>query len=102
MTIRDAELAGLIREIEIEDPIDYADLPYDEDALRLLVCGQMREIADQAGVLDEESRQMVYLAVAAKLVLENMVLHLRLLKAQGLADEESADTVFRRLRARRG
>lgn len=100
MTVSSAELAALIREIEAEDPIDYADLPYAEDDLRLLVCGQIREIAEEAGRLGEESRQTVLLAVAAKLVVENLVLHIRLLKAQGNAPEESAEALFRRLRGR--
>ena len=87
MTISSAELAALIREIEVEDPIDYGDLPYDEDDLRLLVCGHIREIADQADRLGAESRQTVLLAVAAKLVLENLVLHIRLMQAQGVTLE---------------
>ena len=100
MTVSSAELAALIREIEVEDPIDYADLPYAEDDLRLLVCDQIHEIAEQAEQLGEESRQRVLLAVAAKLVLENLVLHIRLLKAEGRALDGSAEALFRRLRGR--
>jgi hypothetical protein len=100
MTVSSAELAALIREIEAEDPIDYADLPYAEDDLRLLVCSQIREMAEEAGRLSEENRQTVLLAVAAKLVVENLVLHIRLLKAQGSALDESAEALFRRLRER--
>lgn len=98
MTISSAELAELIREIEIEDPIDYADLPYAEDSLRLLVCSQICEMAEQAELLNEESRQTVLLAVAAKLVLENLVLHIRLMKAEGKAPDQNAEALFRRLR----
>lgn len=100
MTISSAELADLIREIEAEDPIDYADLPYAEDDLRLLVCAQIREIAAAAESLGEERRQTVMLAVAAKLVLENLVLHVRLLQAQGATLDDSAAALFRRLRRR--
>ena len=64
MTISAEDLAALIREIEVEDPIDYGDLPYDEDDLRLLVCNQIHEISDQAGELGEENRTTVLLAVA--------------------------------------
>lgn len=101
MTISSAELAELIREIELEDPIDYADLPYAEDDLRRLVCGQIRGIAEEAERLGEESRQTVMLAVAAKLVLENLVLHVRLLQAQGERLDGSAEALFRRLRGGR-
>lgn len=73
MPITAEALATLIREIEVEDPIDYGDLPYDEDDLRLLVCNHIREIAEQAAQLGEENRMTVLLAVAAKLVLENLV-----------------------------
>lgn len=100
MTVSCVELAALIREIEAEDPIDYADLPYAEDDLRLLVCGQIREMAEQAGQLGAEAGQTVLLAAAAKLVLENLVLHVRLLQAQGNAPEPSAEALFRRLRGR--
>jgi hypothetical protein len=100
MTISCAELAALIREIEVEDPIDYADLPYAEDDLRLLVCRQMQEITEQARHLDEEDRRRMLLAVAAKLVLENLVLHVRLLRAQGKGLDDSAEALFGRLRGR--
>lgn len=98
MTVSSAELAELIREIEVEDPIDYADLPYAEDDLRRLVCGQVREIAESAEQLGKENCQTVLLAVAAKLVLENLVLHVRLLQAQGNALDPTAEALFRRLR----
>ena len=65
MPITAEALATLIREIEVEDPIDYGDLPYDEDDLRLLVCNHIREIAEQAAQLGEENRMTVLLAVAA-------------------------------------
>ena len=57
MNLTSSELADLIREIEIEDPIDYGDLPYDEDELRRLVCSHICEIAEQAGQLGEENRR---------------------------------------------
>lgn len=98
MTISIEELADLIREIEVEDPIDYGDLPYDEDDLRRLVCTQIHEISDQAGQLGEENRTTVLLAVAAKLVLENLVLHIRLLQSQGQPLDASAADLLRRLR----
>ena len=100
MMITSADLADLIREIEVDDPIDYGDLPYAEDDLRLLVCNQIREIAEQADQLGEENRQTVLLAVAAKLVLENLVLHIKLLQLQGEIFDESSEALFRRLRGR--
>lgn len=100
MPISSQELAALIREIEAEDPIDYGDLPYDEDDLRLLVCNHIREIADQAAQLGEDNRMTVLLAVAAKLVLENLVLNVKLMQAQGASLEESSAALLRRLGGR--
>lgn len=102
MTITSSELAALIREIEVEDPIDYGDLPYDEDELRRLVCGHICEIAEQTALLGEEDRRTMLLAVAAKLVLENLVLNVRLMQAQGKAPGEIGEALFRRLRGRPG
>ena len=100
MNLTSSELADLIREIEVEDPIDYGDLPYDEDELRRLVCSHICEIAEQAGQLGEEHRQSMLLAVAAKLVLENLVLNVRLMQAQGEAPTAIGTALFRRLRRR--
>lgn len=100
MTISTAELVELIREVEAEDPIDYGDLPYAEDDLRHLVCDQIRGIAERAEELGEEDYRSVLLAVAAKLVLENLVLHIKLLQAQGAVLDESCEALFKRLRGR--
>lgn len=100
MTISSTDLADLIREIEVVDPIDYGDLPYAEDDLRLLVCAQISDIAEQAEQLGKEYCQTVLLAVAAKLVLENLVLHVKLMQAQGRVLDESCEALFRRLRGR--
>ena len=101
MNLTSSELADLIREIEIEDPIDYGDLPYDEDELRRLVCIHICEIAEQAGQLGEENRQVMLLAVAAKLVLENLVLNVKLMQAQGQkAPADIGTALLRRLRGR--
>ncbi|MGE5470884.1 MAG: hypothetical protein ACM3X0_08820 [Bacteroidota bacterium] len=96
--ISSAELAALIRDIEVEDPIDYADLPYAEDELRRLVCTHIREIAEQAAQLGEAECQAVLLAVAAKLVLENLVLNLRLMRAQGKTPDADCAALFKRWR----
>ena len=100
MNITSAGLADLIREIEVEDPIDFGDLPCDEDELRLLVCAHICEIAEQSAQLGEENRQTMLLAVAAKLVLENLVLNVKLMQAQGKAPAEICDDLFHRLRGR--
>ena len=44
---------------------------FTEDELRQLVCSHICEIAEQAGQFGEENRQVILLAVAAKLVLDD-------------------------------
>ena len=102
MIISTAELAELIREVEAEDPIDYGDLPYAEDELRLLICQQVLDIAGRAEELGEVECRTVLLTVAAKLLLENLVLHIRLLQAQGAVLDDSGAALFRRLRGQAG
>jgi hypothetical protein len=77
------DLLGLLLEIEAEDPIDYADLPFDEDALRRLACINVTELlaSDAYGGLDAQAREQMVAATITHLVLENMVLNARLLRA---------------------
>ena len=46
MGITPQELELLMHEVEQEDPIDFADLPFDEHALRELVANHLCEMAD--------------------------------------------------------
>ena len=77
------DLLDLLLEIEAEDPIDYADLPFDENALRRLACINVTELlaSDAYGGLDEQAREQMVAATITHLVLENMVLNARLLRA---------------------
>jgi hypothetical protein len=77
------ELLGLLLEIEAEDPIDYADLPFDENALRRLACINVTELlaSDAYSGMDEPAREQMVAATITHLVLENMVLNARLLRA---------------------
>ena len=74
MPIKPEQLATLMREVEQEDPIDFADLPFPEDALRQLVATHLCEMAASMENFSTEDRLMTLLAVSAKLVLENLVL----------------------------
>jgi hypothetical protein len=97
MPITPAQLETLIEEVEIEDPIDFADLPFDESALRELVaerlCGMTEGMIDFA----DEDKILSLMAVAAKLLLENLVLHVHLLRRDGQAHEDGA-ALLQRLR----
>jgi len=98
MTIQPEQLAALMREVEQEDPIDFADLPFPEDELRALVATQLCEMAAAMENFSTEDRLMTLLAVSAKLVLENLVLHVQLLRHHGLPLGDNVDALLKRLR----
>lgn len=89
----------LLREVEAGDPIDFGDLPVDEDALRRLVMTYMLE--QDANLEDSlpglHQRVVIHLLTAAKLVLENMVLHIQLLKANGVSSADATAELMARL-----
>lgn len=101
MPITAQQLEELIREVELEDPIDFADLPFDEEALRALVAERLIAMIEAMNDYSEEDRQLSLLAVAAKLVLENLVLQVQLLRRDGLPQDEASDALMRRLRGRK-
>lgn len=100
MPIKPEDLAALMREVEREDPIDFADLPFAEDDLRALVASHLCEMAEAMENFSTEDRLLTLLAVSAKLVLENLVLHVQLLRRHGLPVGENVDALLGRLRKR--
>jgi len=98
MSITPQELELLMQEVEKEDPIDFADLPFDEHELRGLIANHLCEMADAMDNFSEEDRRLTMLAVAAKLVLENLVLHVQLLRRHGLPLNEQTSALLSRLR----
>jgi hypothetical protein len=98
MPIQPEQLAALMREVELEDPIDFADLPFKEDDLRQLVANHLCEMAAAMENFSTEDRLMTLLAVAAKLVLENLVLHVQLLRRHGLPVGDNVEALLSRLR----
>lgn len=77
-------LLALLEEVEKEDPIEFADLPYDEADLRNLACLHVAEFLQSGEYADMsvEDREKVMATSMAKLILENMVLNTRLLMAK--------------------
>lgn len=98
MPITPEQLAALMHEVELEDPIDFADLPFPEEELRALVASHLCEMAAAMDSFSTEDRQLTLLAVAAKLVLENLVLHVQLLRRHGLPVGENVEALLGRLR----
>lgn len=75
------DLLTLLAEVEKEDPIEFADLPFEEDDLRNLACLHVAEFlqSDEYANMSGEDREKVMAASMAKLILENLVLNARLL-----------------------
>ncbi len=92
------QVEDLIREVELEDPIDYADLPFDEEALRALVANRLCEMTAAMKDFSDQDRYLSLLAVSAKLLLENLVLHVQLLRRDGVPLNETSEALLRRLR----
>jgi hypothetical protein len=101
MSITPEQLAILMQEVELADPIDFADLPFDEPALRALIANHLCEMAGAMDNFSAEERNLALLAVAAKLVLENLVLHVQLLRQHGLAMGDDIKALLGRLRGNR-
>jgi hypothetical protein len=97
MPIKPEDLATLMLEVEQEDPIDFADLPFPEDTLRRLVATHLCEMAAAMDTFSTEDKVLTLLAVSAKLVLENMVLHIQLLRRHGVPVGDDVDALLRRL-----
>ena len=97
MSITPQELELLMQEVEKEDPIDFADLPFDEHDLRGLISNHLCEMADAMENFSDEDKHLTLLAVAAKLVLENMVLNIQLLRRHGVPLSESTEALLDRL-----
>jgi hypothetical protein len=102
MTITPQELELLMEEVEKEDPIDFADLPFDEHDLRGLISNHLCEMAEAMENFSEEDKHLTLLAVAAKLVLENMVLNIQLMRRHGVPLNDSTEALLSRLRKGEG
>ncbi|SFB75597.1 hypothetical protein SAMN05216204_101265 [Massilia yuzhufengensis] len=89
-------------EVERSDPIDFADLPFPEEALRGLVATHLCEMAASMENFSDEDRLLTLLAVSAKLVLENLVLHVQLLRQHGIPLSDDVESLLGRLRGSNG
>ncbi|WP_317201224.1 hypothetical protein [Janthinobacterium sp.] len=98
MSISPQQLELLMQEVELADPIDFADLPFNDQELRGLIANHLCEMADAMENFTAEDKNLALLAVAAKLVLENLVLHVQLLRQHGLPLSDSVEALLQRLR----
>jgi hypothetical protein len=71
------QLMTLAMEIESEDPIDWGMLTVKEEDVYKLVANNVLE---SYLLSDPEDREMIMLATAVKLIVENYVLHMKLMQ----------------------
>lgn len=93
-------LLTLMQDVEAGDPLDFGAIPLDEAEARRLVALSMLKIRDDLAALDApaEERELVLMASAGHLVLENMLLHYHRLTANGQGAEDAAAALLSRLR----
>ncbi len=71
------QIAEMAKEIEMEDPIDWGMLSISEDEAYSMMAGNILEM--YLG-MEADTRDMMLLATATKLTVENFVLNLKLLQ----------------------
>lgn len=69
------QLVEIAKEVEVGDPIDWGMLSIDEDSAYTLIANG---ILESYLMSDKDDRDMIMLATAVKLVVENMVLNMHL------------------------
>lgn len=96
MPVNVGQLQQLMEEVEREDPIDFADLPFHDHDLRSLIANQVCEMAARLEDFSADDQRLTLMAVAANLVLENFVLHARLLRGQSETDGDVVLTLLQK------
>lgn len=94
-------LLTLMQDVESGDPLDFGALPIDEEEARSLVALSMLKMQaelDTLGISPPE-RELLLMAAAAHLVLENFLIHFRHLQASGESGAETMQALLARLRA---
>jgi hypothetical protein len=95
---RVSALLTLMHDVEAGDPLDFGALSLDEAEARRLVALSMLKLRDDLAALPAEERELVLMASAGHLVLENLLLHYERLTASGQGAEEAASALLGRLR----
>jgi hypothetical protein len=88
MTVSADLILSLLHELEHGDPLDFGDMPLSEDAARNVVALSLAKFSQDlaADGIPAELREGLALAVATRVVLDNLALNFRLLVAGGVPD----------------
>jgi hypothetical protein len=95
-----ARLMALMEEVEAGDALDFGEVPVEEADARRLVAAAMLEMQEDLvrGGVKRDLRELVLLATAGHLVLENFLMHYQRLKLQHGTAELSLEDLMARLR----
>ena len=82
LTLDHRMLAGLAREVEAGDPIDWTDVGLDPDTVYDLIASQIAEMFSgyETRGVGRDRQMVIALATVVKLTVENFVLHQRLMR----------------------
>jgi hypothetical protein len=97
-----AIVSDLLADIEHSDPVDFGDMPADDDTTRRSVVHALVKFSEGLRLqsISAEAREALALATAARLVLDNLALNYRLLKSTG-APAVSVEQLLARLGVRK-
>lgn len=81
-------ILSLLHELEQGDPLDFGDMPLSEDGARKVVALSLAKFSDElaADGVPAELREQLALAVATRVVLDNLALNYKLLVSSGAPD----------------
>ncbi|MBL8484743.1 MAG: hypothetical protein JNJ60_21290 [Rhodocyclaceae bacterium] len=98
-TITPLTILALLEEIESEDPVDFGALPVDGRSARNLVAVHLAELRAMlvSQQLSSEDREAILLATASRVILENLLLHVRALCERGEQASQEFDALLVRL-----
>lgn len=79
------DILTLLTDLEEGDPLDFGDVPLDEQDARRLIALSMAQLSEdlrEKGI-SADSREVLALAVATRVMLDNLILNYRLLQQGG-------------------
>ena len=78
-------ILSLLHELEQGDPLDFGDMPLSEDGARKVVALSLAKFSDElaADGIPPDLREQLALAVATRVVLDNLAINYKLLISSG-------------------
>jgi hypothetical protein len=96
MAVSADDIRTLLTELEQGDPLDFGDIPLQEESARQLVVLSMAKFSgdlEQEG-LPAEAREALALATCARVLLDNLLLNYRVMTQSGTAAPNAHDLLM--------